>query len=197
MEPRKYTLKQRAERQHRTRVRIVDAAMALHEELGPASTTISAVAERAGVQRLTVYRHFSSDLELFTACTGKWLEQHPPPKLSVIEHDDPHVRTRKVLGALYRYYRRTARMWTVAYRDVDKVQALAAPMEAFAGYLAAIRKDLLKELNPPKTGKRQVGAALGHAVQFSTWQSLSEQRLTDAAIARLVTAWVLASFDER
>lgn len=195
MKPRQYRLKQRAERQDRTRERIVDAAIALHEELGPANTTISAVAERAGVQRLTVYRHFPSDRELFTACTGKWLELNTPPDISKIEHGDPQLLTRNVLGALYRYYRRTAGMWTAAYRDAGKVPALADPMEKFAAYLATIRKDLLRELDPPKASKRQVGAALGHAVRFSTWQSLSDQHLTDAAMARLVTAWMVASFD--
>ena len=67
MKKRKYTLKRRADKQQQTRERIVDAAMALHEELGPAATTISALAERAGVQRLTVYRHFENDEALFGA----------------------------------------------------------------------------------------------------------------------------------
>jgi len=195
MKTRKYTLKHRAERQDETRARIVDAAMTLHEELGPASTTISAVAERAGVQRLTVYRHFPSDRELFEACTTKWLALNPPPELEDMAGGSAESGTREALTTLYRYYRRTARMWTTAYRDVDRVPALAEPMAAFAAYLSGIRKNLLGRLAPSKAKRRQAAAAIGHAVQFSTWRSLSEQGLSDAAMAKLVTAWVTASLE--
>ncbi len=69
---RKYELKQRAEKMSETRMRIVEATVELHEKLGPARTTISAIADRAGVQRLTVYRHFPDERSLFRACSGHW-----------------------------------------------------------------------------------------------------------------------------
>lgn len=78
METRKYTQTRRAEQQDETRERIVVAAVRLHEALGPANTSIKAIAEAAGVQRLTVYRHFPDDASLFQACTAHYLGQHSP-----------------------------------------------------------------------------------------------------------------------
>src|SRR5215211_6472596 len=52
---RKYELKKRAERRGETRRRIVQAAVDLHTTVGPAKTSTAAIAERAGVQRHTVY----------------------------------------------------------------------------------------------------------------------------------------------
>ena len=94
MGKRKYTLRQRAEQQEETRERIVDAAIALHEELGPAATTIRALAERAGVQRLTVYRHFANEGEILDACSTKWLGLNPPPLLSSMPAGAPIERAR-------------------------------------------------------------------------------------------------------
>jgi AcrR family transcriptional regulator len=193
MMKRKYTLKRRASKQQQTRERIVDAAMALHEELGPAATTISALAKRAGVQRLTVYRHFENDEELFGACTSKWLGLHPPPDLSKFENENPAVRTHAFLLALFRYYRKTEKMWSGAYRDVEKVPALAEPMKGFDNYLAGIAKELAVDWaqNKPKL----LQATLGHAVRFATWRSLAEQRLSDKAMADLVCSWARAAYE--
>lgn len=190
MKKRKYTLKRRAAKQQETRERIVDAAMALHEELGPAATTISALAERAGLQRLTVYRHFSNDEELFGACSTKWLGQHPPPDLTQMDDANPLKRTRAFLLALYRYYEGTERMWTSVYRDVDTLPALRAPMAQFDGYLASAARQLARALSPkPSTRLR---ATLAHAVKFSTWRSLAEQGLGDLAKTETVCAWIKA-----
>lgn len=195
MAKRKYKLKQRAAQQQQTRERIVDAAMTLHEELGPAETTISALADRAGVQRLTVYRHFPSDRELFGACTSKWLAQHPPPDVSKIESEEPALHTRAMLFALYRYYRDTQKMWTAAYRDVEKVPALEEAMAGFEDYLAAVRKELLADWAPCES--KQLRATLAHALRFSTWRSLAKQRLGHRAMAELVCAWVRAAAVEK
>ena len=81
-EPRTYQLKRRAERQDQTRQRIVDAAIALHTTVGPAWTTVSAIAERAGVQRHTVYSHFPDERALGLACSGCYVERSPLPDAS-------------------------------------------------------------------------------------------------------------------
>ena len=47
---RKYELKKRAEQMGETRLRITEAAIELHGSVGPSRTTMSAVAERAGVE---------------------------------------------------------------------------------------------------------------------------------------------------
>ena len=70
---RPYRLGERAKSQEQTRLRIVEATVALHEELGPRNTTITDIAKRAGVQRLTVYSHFADETAVFQACTAHWL----------------------------------------------------------------------------------------------------------------------------
>src|SRR5688500_10745162 len=103
--PRKYELKKRAEAQDETRRRITEATVELHGTIGPARTTISAIAERAGVQRLTVYRHFPDERALLGACTSHWRERHPPPDpgpWTAIE--DPRERAERALGELYGWY---------------------------------------------------------------------------------------------
>lgn len=188
---RKYVLRRRAERQQATRDRIVKATVALHEELGPRATTISAIAERAGVQRLTVYRHFPDDTSLFVACSSSYLEENPTPEPEQWQSaKDPAARTRAALEALYGYFRKTARMWTRVYLDYNDVPALQKPMADFDAYLDGIRQDLIRawEASQGSAGEG-MQEVLGHALRFSTWQSLSEEGLDDAAMARLVVRW--------
>jgi AcrR family transcriptional regulator len=193
MGKRKYRLKRRAEQQQETRERIVDAAIELHEELGPAATTISALAERAGVQRLTVYRHFADESEILQACSSKWMRLHPPPDPVIAGDGDPVTRTRRMLLPLYDYYRRTQGMWSALYRDVGLVDALDQPMSRFDDYLADLQRAMLKVWAPRKS--KRLRATIGHALRFATWQSLSEQGLGRTAIADLVCRWVVAAAD--
>ena len=140
---RPYRMGERAKSQDETRQRIVEATMRLHEELGPRATTISAIAEKAGVQRLTVYRHFPDETAVFQACTAHWLSLNPPPDpagWAAIE--DPRERLEAALTAFYRYYAGTQRMWSASFRDVADVPALQAPMKQFAGFVSGIGDDL-------------------------------------------------------
>jgi len=195
MKKRKYTLKRRAEQQDRTRERIVDAAMALHEEIGPADTTISALAERAGVQRLTVYRHFEDEGAILQACSTKWLGLHPPPDFSAIQADDPIGVTRAMLAALYAYYEGNERMWSSLYKDMGRSEALEEPMAKFESYLSSMREALLAAWRPARSSGLR--ATLAHALRFSTWQSLSDQRLSRNAITALVCEWVAAAVNRQ
>lgn len=195
MDKRKYTLRKRAAQQDETRQRIVEATMALHEELGPRLTTISAIAERAGVQRLTVYRHFGDEAALFQACTSCWRERHPAPPLPAAaaakDLRAAEAATREGLHALYRYYAGTRRMWEVSYRDVELVPALQGPMQGVLDYLAAYRDALAAAWpTPASPGLR---ATLALAVHFATWQSLADQGLDDTAMAALVARWAAAA----
>src|SRR5664280_3595678 len=76
---RTYRLRARAAGMDRTRERITRAAVELHGTIGPAATTMSAVAELAGVTRATLYRHFPNEAALFTACSADWLAANPRP----------------------------------------------------------------------------------------------------------------------
>lgn len=191
MDKRKYTKKRRAEQQDQTRERIVEATVALHEELGPAQTTVKAIAERAGVQRLTVYRHFPDDVSLFQACTSHYLAQHPPPALTEwAEVAEGAQRCRAALLSFYHYYRRTAGMWQVAYQDLDKVPALAGPMAGFEAYLDQVRDDLLTVWQVEKKRKKFLSITLRHSLRFSTWLSLEEDKLSDKDKVTLIENWL-------
>lgn len=193
MSKRRYTLKQRAESQEETRRRIVEATARLHEELGPRDTTISAIAQEAGVQRLTVYRHFPDEKELFKACTSHWLALNSPPEPAAWSNRDGLARVREALFELYRYYRRTERMWTASYRDEADVPALQKPMRQFRNYLAGIVDDLSVHLEPEVDITDRRRATLAHAVQLHTWQSLARQGIGDASMADLVCDWIYSA----
>ena len=117
---RKYELKRRAERQEETRRRITEAAVELHGTVGPARASISAIAEKAGVQRLTVYRHFPDERALFAACTGHYLSENPPPDPEPWTGiADPEDRLRAALAEVYGYYRRNEPMMSNSVRDAE------------------------------------------------------------------------------
>jgi AcrR family transcriptional regulator len=187
--PRKYELRRRAERQEETRRRIVEATVALHEALGPARTTISDIAARAGVERATVYRHFPDERTLLAACTGLYVARHPPPDPGPWgEIADPEARLQTALAEIYAYHRRTERMSDRAARDLADVPVLREVLAPEFAYWVGVR-DALAAAWPVSDGRRAlVVAAVGHAVAFSTWRSLvREQGLDEAqAIAAMV-----------
>lgn len=191
MGTRKYTQRKRAERQEQTRNRIVEATMDLHEDLGAARTTVSAVAERAGVQRLTVYRHFPDEASLLHACTTRWLELNPfPARESWDGVEDPWERARVALRAFYPYYRRTERMWGSSYRDVDLVPALAERMAQVEAYLDGVARDLVAPMRLQRKVRSRVLTTVRHGLRFSTWRSLTEGGLSDHEGAALVGSWI-------
>ena len=118
--------------------RIVKAAADLHTSVGPAHTTVSAIAERAGVQRHTVYAHFPDDRTLFRACSQHWRDQHPRADIQrSLELDLPEQRLRGVLLDLYAWYEEVESDLVVLLRDAPLVPAaaeeLAEEAEATAG----------------------------------------------------------------
>lgn len=191
MKKRKYKKTLRAEQQDETRDRIVNATVELHESLGPAHTSIKAIAEKAGVQRLTVYRHFPDEASLFQACTSRYLGQHPPPDMgdwAAIQNASERSQT--ALLAFYRYYRSTERMWSVAYRDLEKVDALKLPMDQFQAYIDQVRDDLLASWNVKHENKKSLAITLHHCLRFSTWAALKSENLSDKKITNLVMGWI-------
>jgi AcrR family transcriptional regulator len=166
--------------------------MALHEQLGPAETSIKAIAEKAGVQRLTVYRHFPDETSLFHACTSHYLELHPPPNMADwTAIQNAGERTRSALLAFYRYYRKTQGMWSVAYRDYEKVKAMQAPMDQFQAYLDQVRDDLLECWKQEQIDSTELAVTLRHCLRFSTWASLRDEKLSDTGIVELVMSWIV------
>lgn len=193
---RKYQMRRRAERVEETRLRITEAAMELHGTVGPARTTVSAVAERAGVDRLTVYRHFPDEEALFQACTGHWLALHPfPDPADWASIEDPDARLERALRELYGWYRRTHPMMENFLRDGPVVPALAGRAAEWERYRGAVVQALLH--GRPVRGRRRAlqGAVIAHATDLTTWLSLSRTGLDDAAAVGLMTAFVATVAD--
>ena len=189
---RKYQLKRRAERQEETRRRIALAAMALHESVGPAQTTISAIAERAGVQRLTVYRHFPDEASLFRACSERYFTAHPlPDPGGWAGIEDPVERLETALRQLYAYYRSTEAMTLNVLRDLPAKPELAESVGAMEQALAGMRRMLCVGWDAPDGMRAVLEGAVGHALDFSTWYSLARrQGMADAGAVRLMVTMV-------
>lgn len=172
---RKYELKKRARSQQETRQKIVEAAVDLHGSLGPARTTISAIAEKAGVQRLTVYRHFPDERSIFRACTGHFFEVNPMPDPGAWRAiANPIERLRRGLSELFDYWQEHETMFTLAYRDAD-----LAPEAFEVSPFPALWQALLDALSEGLVGDAPTDpgrAVLAHAIDFPTWQSLVRQR---------------------
>jgi AcrR family transcriptional regulator len=194
---RKYELKRRAERQEETQRRIVDATVALHAEIGPARTTIKAIAERAGVERLTVYRHFPDETTLFGACGARFRELHPPPDPAEwVAIGDPVERLRHALITLYAFYYENQAMLLNSARDAEHLPALQTARAPFGRYLTAVKGILASGWEAP-TKPGMLDAALGHALDLQTWQSLTDrQGLSDAEAVELMVHLVSALRDE-
>ena len=181
-EKRPYRMKRRAELEAETRLRITESAMALHERVGPAHTSITAIAEKAGVRRSTVYRHVPDEEALFAACSSHWRALNPPPDVAT------WATVEGGLTELYAFYRRTHRMYESLLRDERLVPAVRRRLRDFHGYLDAARDALLKGRG---RSSRRVRAAAGHAVAFETWRSLTQdQGLTDGDAVALMSRFV-------
>jgi AcrR family transcriptional regulator len=185
---RTYRMTRRAELEEQTRRRITESTVALHEEVGPARTSISAIAERAGVRRSTVYRHFPDEDALFTACSSHWRAANPPPDPRAwAAIDDPGARTETALRELYAFYRRTQRMYGSLLRDEPLVPVVHRLLRDFYGYLRTIEDVLIGGRGLRGRAATRTRAAIGHAVAFATWRSLThEQGLADDDAAALM-----------
>jgi AcrR family transcriptional regulator len=165
---RPYTKIRRADQQAETRERIIAAAVELHTEFGPARTTISQIAERAGVQRHTLYAHFPDDLSLHMACSGHVLTRDPPPDPAAwAGANDKTSQLEQGLAALYAWYGRNRQIHAVVLRDAtysDLVRDIV--FRRFGPPMAAIADTLAAGLGAGAV------AALALAMSFHTWQTL-------------------------
>jgi AcrR family transcriptional regulator len=177
---RKYDMKRRARRQEETRRRIVEATVELHKTVGMARTTISAIAEKAGVQRLTVYRHFPDERALFSACSGHWRAANPPPDpASWTQVADPEERLRVALSEVYAYHRRTEPMAANVIRDAQVHPLTREMAEPSFRHWERMRYVLATGWGVEDELLGLLLAALGHALDFQTWRSLARQQGLD------------------
>jgi AcrR family transcriptional regulator len=164
MEKRPYRMQARAKKQEETRRRIVEAAVDLHSTVGPARTTISAIANAAGVQRHTVYAHFRDETALFRACTTHWRAAHPFPGPETWDAaSEPRERLQCALDAIYRWYESVEDSFGLFVRDAHTFPAF---WQERLDALDAVAADLARPLG------RGAKPRVGHALEFETWRSL-------------------------
>jgi AcrR family transcriptional regulator len=188
---RKYELKKSAEEMAETQRRITTAAIELHGTIGPSRTTMSAVATRAGVERRTLYRHFPSEADLFAACSSDYFAANPWPDLDNWRAiHDPHQRLEQALDELYAYYERTEPMFSNVLRDAELVDFARDAVAPLRAYLEEAVEILI--IGRKVRGRRRelLGAALRHAVEFSTWRSLSTNGIGRSDVVKLITELV-------
>ncbi|MBX3000139.1 MAG: TetR/AcrR family transcriptional regulator [Caldilineaceae bacterium] len=191
--PRGYKQKKRAKDQEDTRQRIIEATISLHQEIGGPGTTISAIAERAGVERATVYRHFPDEYALLRGCTGHYLASNPPPDPAAWARiDDRTQRLRIALTDIYGYHRQTEVMMGRAVIDIPQMPVLREVLAPMIEFWQTVR-DLLAEPWAVEENADLFSAAIGHAIAFQTWQSLvRDQGVEDEEAVALILGMIYA-----
>jgi AcrR family transcriptional regulator len=172
---RKYELKRRATNQARTRQRIVEAAVALHTTIGPVRTTVSAIAERAGVQRHTVYNHFPDEQSLGLACSGLFVEQYPLPDPEPwLRIAGGEQRLRRGLTELYAYFEANAGRLAPILRDSEGDALVRQLLNLrVTPQLTRIRDALVDAFPARRAAKARIRAVLDLFVSLQTWRLLS------------------------
>lgn len=181
---RPYQLKRRAERQRETRQRIIEATIELHQTIGPAQTTVSEIAGRAQVGRVTVYRHFPDEATLSRACSGQYFERHPlpdPDRWKKIA--DPVERLRTGLRETYAYHRTTEEMISRALADARDHPVMTPYHERWQH-----AADILTAPWRARGGRRtMLHGAIALALSFDTWRTLiREQHLNESQAITLM-----------
>jgi AcrR family transcriptional regulator len=192
---RTYRKRLRADGEAQTRMRITESAVALHGSVGPARTSVAAVASHAGVRRSTVYRHFPDEASLFKACSAHWMSLHPPPDVAAwAAVDDRDERVRAALSELYGWYRGNEQMLYNLHRDEATMDVVRDRFRGFRDLLAAAGEILMRGHPSRGRARARVRAAVGHALAYGTWRSLAlEQGLADAQAVDLMVRLISAA----
>ena len=178
--PRKYEMKRRAERAQETRRRIAEAAMELHGTIGPARTTVSAIAEKAGVQRHTYYAHFPELKDLYQACMGLHLERNPLPDPSRwAEIPGPEERLRRALSEVYAFYGGNEAILTNVLRDTPLDPVLQENNVVLFRHWEAMRDAIADAFEASGERRDALLAAIALALDLQTWRTLVRQQGLD------------------
>jgi AcrR family transcriptional regulator len=191
---RRYQKRARAAQEEATRQRIIDAAIGLHGTVGPARTTISAIADRAGVRRATVYRHFPDERTLFLGCSGTFAERNPAPDPATwASIPDPDARLAAALDALYGWYERVEPMLTAVLRDVDAMPIVGELVAGRLAYLAEIEDGLASGWGARGTAAKRLRATIALALDFLAWRTLYERGLSHTDAIAVMSSAVRAA----
>lgn len=195
---RPYRKRVRAKQEDETRRRITEAIVELHRTVGPARTTVSEVAELAGVGRMTVYKHFPTELSLFAACSAHWQNQNPIPEFEdCLAKPSINERVEAVLMRLYGYFNANRDMLGNIMSDAPSMPALQEVLDQ--GW-HPMMQTLAAELLPSgvKAAKRKrLLAALSLVLEYRSWESFSESGLSVKEAAQLAAEIIVAVMPEK
>ncbi len=170
-------MKRRAERMQETRRRITEAAVELHQTVGPARTTVSAIAEKAGVQRHTYYAHFPELKDLYQACMGHYVERNPVPEPSSwADIADAEERLRVALSEVYAYYSGNEAMVSNVLRDAALDPIVQETMVSFYQYWETVRDVIADAFEASGERHAALLGAIALAQDFQTWRTLVRQQ---------------------
>jgi AcrR family transcriptional regulator len=185
-------MRKRAEAVDQTRLRITEAAVRLHTSVGPAHTTMSGVAQEAGVSRVTLYRHFPDEAHLFAACSAHWAQQHPPPDPATWSaHEPGEPRVRAGLAELYSWYRTNDAALALFDRDAH---ALPAPVRTeMQNVDTQMAGALIAGTSVRGAAHTRLRAVAGHVVSYRTWRSLAVDQGLGTQAVDVAVAFFLAA----
>lgn len=163
--------------------------------MGPLRTTDAAIAEGAGVTRMTFYRHFPDETSLFRACTLHGLVKWPPPDSRPWRRiADPRERLRLGLGELYAYYRVAGPGLAALARDASFMKPELFTSPSRFEVLRSAVDVLIEGWAIRGRRRRRLAAAINHATAVSTWQSLVKQQgLAEREAVDLLVAMAVAA----
>lgn len=182
---RSYNSPVRQEQSRRTREAILEALLALMQEAaGPDEISMEAIAQKAQVQRRTVFRHFASKDELLAAF-WPWLNQNigasiapetaqdildgPRKTFPLFDRHEPAIR-----AALHSRTGREMRSGTISARRAS-----------FSGALGPVLNSLPAE-------KARTVEALAHLLySASAWETLKDYGRLSGAQAGEAASWAL------
>jgi AcrR family transcriptional regulator len=193
---RPYRMGRRREAIEKTRERIVAAAFELHATIGPSRTTIRAIADRAGLQRHTVYAHFPDLGPLYEACTLHGIRTTGMPEPDGWRRfERPDVRLRHGLTEMLSWYGANETMLVNVLFDIDPDAPTPAAPDPFESRMIGLRDALLEGWPIESERVPMVAAVLSHALAFTTWRSLTSTGLSDDEVHGVLVGLVEAVAD--
>jgi len=194
---RAYRKRKRAESEEETRRRITEAAVELHGTTGPAKTTVTEIAELAGVSRMTVYNHFPTEIDIFVACSTHWSNENPfPDPEAWSEVTDPVQRLSRALGDLYAWYDQKQGMIANVLRDAPVLPALTPLVEGWwGGYMDRVVETLSEGWHMEGSLDGALRVTLRVVIDFHTWQIFSASGLADDEAAEFAAGMVARSVE--
>ena len=190
MSPRSYRMGSRADSVAATRAGIVSAAMALHAEKGVLRTNWEDIAERAGVSPATVYRHYSTLVELVPVCARTVFDVIQPPTVEEAGAQFASLPSGAdrldLLVAKSSHCYHAGEGWLhAAYRERDFVPALDDALQVIEGTL-----DSLVQAAAGRRLKQADHDLLFVLCNFPMWWALRERGFSARAAQQLIVRMV-------